>query len=285
MNNYQLSYYPDITQYRTQAEIRSAVITFSEALAKAFSKKTGETVSIEVLPVMDVKSQTKLMQQTDGKCAIGLMKPVSYVIARKNNPNILPAAVAWREIAGVEDEYYLGQLFARNSSGINSIKDIRKIHRVAYGDSFSTSNFLIPAYDLYSQGVHPFTGFRMSKFYGGHDGSAKAVYFNEADVGAGHDGAILLLGQEKGFEDAPQILKTISKVKIYSDPVVVRKDLLTNHDKLTEALVEISSEAIVKKALQDFWGNVTRLGVADASKYQAIEDAMTKLSLSEKDIL
>jgi phosphonate transport system substrate-binding protein len=285
MTTLDLCFYPDITQYKTAAEIRNAVIVFSDKLATEYGKLLNEQIKIHVLPVMDVKMQTEVMQDPAKKVALGLMKPVSYVLANRNNSNAIPVGVAWRIIAGVEADTYLGQLFAHKNSGIRKIKDIRKIHRIAYGDSFSTSNFLIPAMDLSQNGVHPFTGFRSSKFFGGHDGTAKAVYFNEADVGAGHDGAIILLANEKGYEDANDVLVTISKVDIYSDPVVARKDLVPDIAKLTEALINISKDPVVAKALQDFWGNVTRIGAPDSTKYKLIEDALKSLSLKDKDIL
>ncbi|NNT71580.1 PhnD/SsuA/transferrin family substrate-binding protein [Flavobacterium sp. IMCC34852] len=285
MKTINLSYYPDITQYRSQEEIRAAVIVFSDLLAEDYSKRIGEEIKINVMPVMDVKTQTNYMADSQNECAIALMKPVSYILAQKKNQNLDVGAVAWRQIAGVESDTYLGQLFAHVGSGITKISDITKNHRIAYGDSFSTSNFLIPAMDLYKNGVHPFTGFRMAKFFGGHDGSTKAVYYLDADIGAGHDGAIDLLSMEKGFEDAKDKLKTVSKVDIYSDPVAVNRKFIPEVNGLTASLVAISSNPVVTKALQDFWGNVTRLGEADAKRYGLINDALDLLNLTDKDIL
>jgi phosphonate transport system substrate-binding protein len=285
MKQIELCYYPDITQYRSASDVRSAIELFASILAKDYGERIGEEVYIKVLPVMDVRTQTYHMQDPLGGSGIGLMKPVSYVLAHKKNADVIPAAVAWRIIGNVEADTYLGQLFAHKNSGIKSIADIKKNHRIAYGDSFSTSNFLIPAMDLYRNGVHPFTSFRMSKFFGGHDGSAKAVYFLEADLGAGHDGAISLLAKEKGFEDAGEMLIPISKVDIYSDPVAIRKDLVPDAGKLTESLISISGLPEVRRALEDFWGNVTKLGQADPSKYSLIAEALEALNLSDKDIL
>ena len=285
MINIELCYYPDITQYRSADDIRQAIEFFASILAEDYGKRISQEVTITVLQVMDVRKQTYHMQDPQGGSGIGLMKPVSYVLANKINSNVFPVAVAWREILGVEADTYLGQLFVNKNSGIKSLRDISKIHRIAYGDSFSTSNFLIPAMDLYKNGIHPFTSFRMSKFFGGHDGSAKAVYFLDADIGAGHDGAITLLAQEKGFEDANEKLLSISKVDIYSDPVVVRMDLVPDVQKLTESLIYISSLPNIKTSLQTFWGNVTRLGKAEPQKYSLISDALNSLSLSDKDIL
>lgn len=285
MKKLQLSYYPDITQYSTQEAIRKSVVEFSQFLSKDYSDRLNQEIEIEVLPVMDVKSQTELMQNPNENCAIGLMKPVSYVLARQQNQNVFSAGVAWREISGVENDKYIGQLFVHKNSGIESFKDINKKHRIAYGDSFSTSNFLIQAAELYKNGIHPFTGFRISKFFGGHDGTAKAVYYNEADIGAGHDGAIILLANEKGYEDANEVLIPISKVEIYSDPVAVRTDLLPDVEKFTDSLISISENPTIQKLLQNFWGNVTRLGKADPSKYSSIEEALTALNLKAKDVL
>lgn len=285
MKKLQLSYYPDITQYSTQEAIRKSVLEFSQILSNDYSKRLNQEIEIEVLPVLDVKSQTELMQNPNENCVIGLMKPVSYVLARQQNQNVFAAGVAWREISGVENDNYIGQLFVHKNSGIKSFKDINKKHRIAYGDSFSTSNFLIQAAELYKNGIHPFTGFRISKFFGGHDGTAKAVYYNEADIGAGHDGAIILLANEKGYEDANEVLIPISKVEIYSDPVAVRTDLLPDIEKFTDSLISISKNPTVQKLLQNFWGNVTRLGKADPSKYSSIEEALTALNLKAKDVL
>ena len=128
MKKLQLSYYPDITQYQTQESIRKAVVEFSQILSDDYSKRLNQEIEINVLPVMDVKSQTELMQNPDENCAIGLMKPVSYVLARRQNQNVFAAGVAWREISGVENDKYIGQLFVHKNSGITSFKDINRKH-------------------------------------------------------------------------------------------------------------------------------------------------------------
>ena len=285
MKTINLSYYPDITQYRSQESIRTAVVKFSEHLSRAYSEISNEDTTIRVLPVQDVATQTRLMANPSNDCGIALMKPLSYILAKRRNDKLLAAGVAWREINGVENDEYLGQLFVNRNSGIKTIADITKKHRVAYGDSFSTSNFLIPAMELVKNGKHPFTSFRISSFVGGHDGTARAVYYNDADVGAGHDGAITLLAQNKGFEDANEVLQSIATTNIYSDPVVINTDIIEDHTVFTDALVAISEIPDVKQHLQDFWGNVTRIGKADPSRYQSIEDAINALGLTENHLL
>lgn len=281
--NLTLSYYPDINQYKSLDEIRIAVIDFSEALAADYSSKIGQEVTIEVLPIMTVKDQTKAM--ANGTCAIGLMKPVSYVLSHQANKNIVPASVAWRLINGKEQDTYFAQLYCKRESDIRSLEDVKKYHRIGYGDSFSTSNFLIPAAELLKEGIHPFTNFRKVEFFGGHDLVAKAVYLGETDVGAGHDGVIYLLSQVPGFEDAQEKLQRIKKIDIHSDPVAVNKQLLPDFEMFVQSLTDISSNGEVKGFLEDFWGNVTKLGPTQHENYASIEDAIINLNLTEQNIL
>ena len=278
-----LSYYPDINQYKSLEEIRNAVVNFSKILEQDYSNRIGQDVVIEVLDIMSVKEQTH--QMTCGNTSIGLMKPVSYVLSHNKNKDIVPAAVAWRIIDGVEGETYFAQIYTRANTNIESLKDIKGIHRLGFGDSFSTSNFLIPAADLLKSGVNPLTKFRKIEFFGGHDNVAKAVYLNETDVGAGHDGVIHLLSLVKGYEDANQVLKRIKKVDIHSDPIVINKAQIPDYEKFCESLFEISKLREVKSLLEDFWGNVTKLGPTKHENYQSIEEAIAQLNLTESDIL
>lgn len=284
--NLSLSYYPDITQYKSLDEIRAAVVDFSKVLEENYSGKIGQDVKINVLPVMSVKEQTHAM--TNNETSIGLMKPVSYVLSRIKNQQILPAAVAWRLIHGVERESYFAQLYTRKSLGINTLNDIKSKFRVGFGDSFSTSNFLIPANELLENGINPLTGFRKVEYFGGHDHVAKAVYLGETDIGAGHDGAIYLLSLVKGYEDAESILQPIKTIDIHSDPVAINTTHFDSQEqvhKFCESLHEISEREDVKAQLQKFWGNVTKLGPTKHSNYRTIETAIDKLRLTEKDIL
>jgi ABC-type phosphate/phosphonate transport system substrate-binding protein len=278
-----LSYYPDITQYKSESEIRDAVVKFSSILEEDYSRKSGEKITIEVLPVVSVREQTQLM--ADGKCEIGLMKPVSYVLAQRENKAVQPVAVAWRLIDGKEGDTYFAQLYARAHSGVASIANIKRNHRIGFGDSFSTSNFLIPAAELLKEGIHPLTGFRKIEFFGGHDLTAKAVYLNETDIGAGHDGVIHLLSQVKGYEDANTKLKRIKRVDIHSDPVAVNAEKIPDFELFVKSLTDISEQDEVKKCLEEFWGNVTKLGPTSHSNYSSIELAIKSLNLKSRDIL
>lgn len=281
-----LSYYPDITQYKSLDEIRNAIVDFARILEEDFSNRIGDEVNINILPVMSVKDQTHAM--SNNETSIGLMKPVSYVLSRMKNNKIQPAAVAWRLIHGVERESYFAQLYSRKTLGVNSLSEIRSTHRLGFGDSFSTSNFLIPASELLKNGINPLTGFRKVEYFGGHDQVAKAVYLGETDIGAGHDGVIYLLSLVPGFEDAQQVLKPIKTIDIHSDPIAINTDHFDNDEqvqKFCESLFEISNREVVRQQLQEFWGNVTKLGPTQYSNYSAIESAIEHLRLSEKDIL
>ena len=60
-----LTYYPDITQHRTPQQVRDAVVEFAGYLAKQLSQTTGRTIDIDVLPVVSVRDQTKMIAVGD----------------------------------------------------------------------------------------------------------------------------------------------------------------------------------------------------------------------------
>ena len=107
--NLRLSYSPDITQHRTDQEVRDAVVVFASALEQELWS-SDKDVSIETLPVMSVAEQTKAT--AEGACQIALIKPSAYIYAHRRNPNVLPAAAALRIIDGKVGNPYFAQIYA-----------------------------------------------------------------------------------------------------------------------------------------------------------------------------
>jgi phosphonate transport system substrate-binding protein len=284
-----LSYYPDITQKQTPDAVRSSIIVFAEALARELSDNLKTPIEIEVLPVMSVPQQHEAMLAR--RTHIGLLKPVAYIFAHRRVPSVLPACVAHRPIDGVVGTFYFGQLYARKELGIDSVKALARREpgtlRIAYGDRFSTSNFLIPASLMRVQeGIHPFMFFKEVLFAGGHDLAAEAVYRGDADIGAGHDGVIKILGEQ--FPDAEQKLVRIGKENIHSDPVVVRTDILPEPvtlQAIQNACTQVAKTPPVKEALDLFWGWVKDLSPTKHENYASIERALEALKLEETDML
>lgn len=288
MTAMRMTYYPDITQGQDDARVREEVVVFADALAAQLSEDLGTSISIEVPPVMEVPDQYDDI--VAGNSAIGLLKPVAYVFAHRRDPGIVPACVANRPIDGEVGTFYYAQVFARRDTGITSLDDLDSDKagqlKMAYGDRFSTSNFLIPANILHKAGVHPFLYFKNIEFTGGHVLAAEAVLDGRADLGASHDGGITILSETR--PEAADELVQIGRENIHSDPVAVNTSALPDGvtlDAVRDAAVKVAKTPPVQAALDLFWGWVKDLTPTEHSNYQSIEDALEGLSLSEEDML
>jgi len=282
-----ISYYPDITQYIPALELHSAVEAFGNIFEHTLKSFINNNVSIRVLDVVSVSDQVRLM--VENECEIGLIKPVAYVFAHQENDNIIPGAVARRMIDGRVGDTYFAQVYARVDTGIISEQDLKNVslrgYRLAFGDPFSTSNFLVPASSLLSKGIHPFTSFKSITYFGGHDKTAEAVYHGEADIGAGHDGVIWLLAEREGFEDAESKLKQIFRTDIHSDPVAINIQDKQLRNAVIAALHKSSENPQMQEALNICWGGVKSLGPTKHENYASIESALNILNLTANDML
>jgi ABC-type phosphate/phosphonate transport system substrate-binding protein len=288
MVNVSLSYYPDITQKQTDAAVRASVERFSELLAAQLTRDLKTDVVIDVLPVLSVPDQYRAV--LEGRSHIALMKPVAYVFAHENRPGVLPACVALRPIDGEVGESYFGQVYARRDLGFKTLGELAaskpETLRIAYGNRFSTSNFLIPANVLAQEGIHPFLFFRSVEFFGGHDFAAEAVYAGRADIGCGHDGVIKILSET--HPDAEAKLIQLGREDIHSDPVVVDTEALPAPVTLAAiqaACVAINGDPEVLAALDLFWGWVKGLRPTRHENYASIETALKRLSLTDVDMV
>lgn len=288
MATLKLSYYPDITQKQTDEDVRNAVIVFADALAARLAADLERELRIETLPVMSVTDQYRDI--VAGGHHIALMKPVAYVFAHRRRAGIVPACVANRPIDGKVGTTYFAQIYARRDLGITTLADLARRRpgslRMAYGDRFSTSNFLIPAHILKRAGIHPFLFFRSAEFFGGHDLAAEAVYRGHADIGGGHDGVIKILSEVE--PDANEKLVSLGREDIHSDPVVVDTDALPEGiglQAVQQAASAVAKSAPVQAALGLFWGWVKDLSPTEHGNYASIEEALERLSLSEEDML
>ena len=284
-----LTYYPDITQGQPAERVREEVEVFAAALADQLGSDLGTPVTIEVPDVMTVPEQYDDMLA--GRSALGLLKPVAYVFAHRRDARIVPACVAHRPIDGVVGTFYFGQVYTRRDTGITSLDQLDAGRAgqltIAYGDRFSTSNFLIPANVLRRQaGVHPFAYFKRVEFAGGHDLAAEAVYEGRADLGAGHDGVITILAETR--PDATERLVRLGKENIHSDPVVVHTGALPEPvtlESIQDACVKVAALPEVQAALDLFWGWVKGLSPTVHENYASIEEALAGLHLEEADML
>lgn len=84
---------------------------------------------------------------------------------------------------------YVGYVITRNSSGIQSLQDLRGRH-FGYVDAHSASGYVYARHILKSNGLDPDTLFGETSFMGSHDGVIKAVLNGELDAGATYNEAI-----------------------------------------------------------------------------------------------
>lgn len=284
----QMTYYPDITQKQPANKVRDAVVVFANSLATELTQELSKDIAVQVAPVMSVPDQFRDI--LEGRSAIALMKPVAYVFAHLRNSRIVPACVAHRPIDGNVGTSYFAQVYAHRDTGLSSLADLLALGggrlRMAYGDRFSTSNFLIPAAMLAKAGIHPFLHFVSTTFTGGHDLAAEEVFFGRAEVGAGHDGVIKILAQT--HPEAENILVRLSREDIHSDPVVVNTEALPEGVTLAHiqgACERVAKQKLVQSALDLFWGWVKDLSATRHQNYASIENALKLLHLNERDML
>lgn len=278
-----LTYYPWITQHKTPEEIRHSVEIFAAALQTELKgPKQAGGFTVEVAPPMEVPDQIKSI--TTGKSHIALMNPLGFVFARKENMAVEASVVALRIIDGHIGDSYFAQIYTHVDNHIPDLESLRK-KSIGYGSSQSTSNFIIPAFDLKDSNIHPFAAFKRIEFVGGHDSVAKAVYNKQIESGAGHDGVIVDLANQPGFDDAKDKLIRIHRSDpIPSDPIAVNVPDKDAREYIQNALVRISTLEPAKSAITEFWGNAQGLKATDYKPYEYLLNAVQDLGLSENDI-
>lgn len=192
---YKLTYYPWITQHVDPQEIARQIRRFADTLQVELKKAKATTVDVEVLPPLEVLLQIAAIAKN--ACEIALMNPLGYVFARARNCNFAAVALAQRIIDHEVGDVYYSQIYTSTKTAISALSNM-KGRSIGFGVSYSTSNFLVPAYELKKRGLHPLSAFSRVEHLGGHDLVAKAVYEGRIDLGAGHDGVIVDLAAQCG---------------------------------------------------------------------------------------
>lgn len=308
-----LSYYPWLTQNVELAEIDRQIKIFASIFATKLSEILNDPVTVTVPRGIEVPEQ--IARIVAGEHQIALMNPLGYVFARFRNQAVAPVAVAKRIIDGQVGVTYFAQIYTNRKTAIKKLynskneptdkvseadpKSLEALRRqifendktrftrsIGFGLPYSTSNFLVPAYDLRRAGVHPFTRFLRTEFLKGHEIIAKAVYEGKVDLGAGHDGVIIDLSNQPGYGDAGERLVTLLRSDpIPSDPVAVN---IPNDDlrvAVQRALVAAGETEDGKKALIIFWGNTQGLATTDEKPYELLNKVLDDLRFAEKDLL
>lgn len=279
---YRLSYYPWLTQNVPDAEIRRQIEIFGVEISDQLAK-LGQTKRVKVIDPVDVPEQIE--QVVSAQAEIALMNPLGFVFAAVRSARVQAVAVALRIIDGKEGNVYFAQLYTHKDSGIKTLAQARG-KSIGYGVAYSTSNFLVPAHLLQKAGVHPLLGFSRVEFLKGHEVVARAVYDRKVDVGAGHDGVIIDLGNQPGYSDAGQVLVQLERSPpIPSDPIAVTIEDTAERKALQTAIVAAGNTEKGKAALKIFWGNTQGLAETNNDFYSTLSNALTALKLTEKDLM
>src|SRR5262245_9656467 len=276
---FQLGYYPWITQHVEPADIRRNVEKFALALQNELQKDLKGATIVVTDPV-DVGPQIDRIIANER--TIELMNPLGYVFGSLKSQALDAVAVAQRIIDGNVGVTYFAQLYTHVDSGVSTIEQaVQK--SVGYGVPFSTSNFLMPALELQKRGIHPFLGFKSVAFLGGHPEVAEAVYQRKVVLGAGHDGVIADLVNT--HPDAKSKLKMLVRsAPIPSDPIVVNIRDSAERNAVAAALVRAGATPDGKQALSDFWGKAQGLAPTSSSNYDDIRAAIKNLHFEPADL-
>lgn len=280
---YTLNYYPWLTQNVDAAIIHDQIEHFAGEVANALKELGAASADITVAPPIDVPEQ--IDQIIAGDAQIALMNPLGFAFARRRVGMIEAIGVAQRIIDGKVGVTYFAQIYARTDANISDLHTLTG-GSIGYGTPYSTSNFLIPAHMLYREGIHPLLGFSRIEFLKGHEIVARAVYDGKVLAGAGHDGVIIDLARQPGYEDALDKLKQIGRSPpIPSDPIVVHIADCAERELLQKAVVAAGKTDVGKRALAIFWGNTQGIEATSSSAYEPLISAMNDLRLTEADLL
>jgi phosphonate transport system substrate-binding protein len=289
----QLTYYPWITQSISGGELATAIKSFADIVSADLTTRLGEAVSVEVLPEMDVSDQIAHIKAAPGAGVDGvvaLMNPLGYAAARESEPAVVAVAVVRRQIPGSPaGPTYRAQIYVNALTGISRLEELRK-RSFAFGSPQSTSNFLVPAHLLWSNGVHPLHAFSTVTFAGGHEKVAEAVYKGLVDAGAGHDGAIVDLAARRGYSNAAERLTRIAwSPDIPSDPVAFRSTDAALQTAVVASLCAIAptndATAVGNQAIKAFWGTTDGLEQIAPDAYAVLLSSARDLGLRPNDML
>jgi phosphate/phosphite/phosphonate ABC transporter binding protein len=277
-----LVYYPWLTQNVAQEVIAEKIGIYARLIEQKLAS-AGAAETVQVMPPVDVPEQ--IQQVVAGTADIALMNPLGLVFARNANPNAEAVAVAKRIIDGQVGIVYFAQLYTHKKNAIKALPKTAGLS-VGYGLPYSTSNFLIPAFMLQQAGVHPLLGFGRVEFLKGHEIVARAVYEGKVDVGAGHDGVVIDLANQRGYGDAEDVLVQLKRSQpIPSDPIAVTTPDAGKRAVLQRAIVDAGETQEGKEALKIFWGNVQGLADTTSQPYTVLGNALKALKLEQADVI
>jgi phosphonate transport system substrate-binding protein len=283
---YKASFYPWITQNVDAKDIFKNISILLELTSQELSKIVSENVSIELLQPMEVPRQIQSI--ANNECDIAFMNPLGFIFSNQVNSKVEALSVVERQIDGTWGTTYFAQIYTSKKTALNKGDFTKKMkgRTIGFGVPFSTSNFIIPAYELKLKGINSMTTFTRLEFYGGHDLVAKAVYDGKVDIGAGHDGVIIDLSNQYSYGDADEkLVRLLKSSPIPSDPIAVNIADNTQKQNLQQAFELASKTPDGEKAIAKFWGGARHLLKANTNDYVYLLTAVKELGLMQSDLI
>jgi ABC-type phosphate/phosphonate transport system substrate-binding protein len=106
------------------------------------------------------------------------------------------------------------------------------------------------------------------------------------DIGAGHDGVIIDLANQRGYGDAKDVLVQLKRSDpIPSDPVVVTTPDAAKREVLKQAIVAAGNTPNGLAALARFWGNAQGLQATTSAAYAVLSVALQTLKFDQSDLM
>jgi phosphonate transport system substrate-binding protein len=203
-------------------------------LVEHLSGRLGVRIQPVPYPSYAELSQAMREQQVE----LALLAPLTYVMAKKENPALEPLVQTLSE----GKTSYSAYLFVERASPYRGVEDLRGA-RVAFVDRRSTSGFLMPYAQLLEAGISPERDLAEMVYTGSHVDSLFAVAHGQADAAASYADVLPWAGEqalEQGWEmPAFRVLGNAGRIPLdvlvagsgVSEPLreVIRDELLATN--------------------------------------------------------
>lgn len=207
-------------------------------------------VPLEIEPAESY--QSLVLAVSKGEIDIALLSPVSYIHARRLQPQLhLVAQVISQGVAE-----YASFIVVRSDDSAQSLADLRG-RRMAWVDRISASGFIYPLAAFRRIGQEPEHLLKSQHFYGTHDAALQAVLSGQADACAVASGTFERMVSARGSDPQRAALRILHKSgRIPFDALVVSADLSSDSARrIGWAFRNVSSRtAAGRAALAPTWG-------------------------------
>lgn len=253
-----------IVPYEAADKLQDEYAPMAEYLAKRVGRKSGKFYPVDSYAGV-------LAALKNGQVDVAYLSPFPYALATAQM-ELTPLAMPW--VKG--NLMYRGIIFVRADSPIQTLQDL-KGKRFAFGDTSSTSGFILPRAILEKEGV--FDTLKISNT------SATEVVLQSVENGSADAGASYESVFEKVYKDTPEKAKTfrvIAKTEEIPNGIYVARAGLPPDtvEKLKKAFLDMNDEknntegfASMKKAPND------KIVPAEDSLFNSVREAAKKQNL------